>query len=243
MLKDVQKKKKMEHQIQNQKGLDIYFIEAIEGKKLNDKQISIMADFAKLKQRHGAFATLPALGCSLSHLSVYKKVIESQLKSALILEDDAILSNNLANQLTYWNEFLQRSDTPIVILLTPDFRYRKVDLIETQSNHKLYQLGGGFMTSGYLINCQGCALLYDNLRPVSYFADEWGEFCKMGLTLYGIVPHIISYSNERGEIGLSQHCQKRTIWQLIRYRLANIKGYISRIKTNAKGYRRSKKLW
>lgn len=243
MLKDVQKREKMKRQLQKQNDLEICFIEAIEGKKLSNEQISKLADYPKFKDRYGDFATLPALGCSLSHLSVYKKIIDSQIKSALILEDDAILSANLAKQLEYWINFIQKSDKPIVILLTPDFRYKKGNLIDSQSQKKLYQLDCGFMTSGYLINNQGCVLLYKKLRPVSYFADEWSEFCKMGINLYGIVPHIISYSGELGEIGLSQHSQKRSFWQIIRYKLANIKGFISRIMSYAKGYRRSKRLW
>lgn len=244
MLKDVQKKKEMNLQLENQENLNVTFIKAIEGKEMTDKELSDLTNLNKFKERYKTFATLPALGCSLSHLSVYKKIKDDvNLDVALILEDDAKLCPKLADKLIYWVNLLQNTDQPVVILLTPGFKYLKKDLVEVHQGSELYHLHSGVMTSGYLINKEACKLLYDKLTPASYLADAWGEFCKMGLVLYGIKPHLISFSGELGEIGKSQRLQQRTCFQLIRFRLASIKGFISRVVAYVKGYRKSTKNW
>lgn len=246
MKKDVIKKAQMERQLRQQDNLTVTYIDAVEGKKLTDAELKNLADMRRFRQRYNSFATLPALGCSLSHLRTYDLIAEQDIIDyALIIEDDAILCNNLNSELQPVIKFIkERSAEPTAILLTPDFYYNKSNLIRDDASSKqIFRLSGGYMTSGYLINRAGCHLLANKLKPVSYLADAWSDFCRMGLHLYGVIPHLISYSNELGEIGRSQHQQVRSYYQYIRYRLANIKGAFSRLMAYSKGIRRARKQW
>lgn len=61
----------------------------------NGKQLLACDYFEKMsicKKRTGKAITPSELGCTLSHLSIYKKIIESNIKYALILEDDVIIN-------------------------------------------------------------------------------------------------------------------------------------------------------
>lgn len=239
MLKDTVKRATIETQLSSHPELDYKIWEAVEGRKLSvDEQREIV--LPEFFTRYGRNATLPAVGCSLSHIGIYKDIIKSNTKYALILEDDAILSNNL-----YIDSIvsLLDQDKPVAILLTPEFWYRKENKVkDIDSAHKCYFITDGYMTSGYMINKAACELLVPNIYPVKYTADAWGDFVKMGINLYGIVPHVISYPDGCGEIGLSQRVHK-TMYEKARAILVKIYIKYLNARSYLKGNRKSRKLW
>jgi hypothetical protein len=76
---------------------NINFFEAIDGKKLNpkellkDKIISIRT-YIELKNKnrteHFGIPSINAIGCTLSHINLWKKCIEENLKNIIIIEED-----------------------------------------------------------------------------------------------------------------------------------------------------------
>ena len=73
---------------------------AVNGKKLDymkDRRISVRTRlniFRNYRRSHHEVATLGAVGCSLSHIAIWKKFLASGAKHCLILEDDAILTES-----------------------------------------------------------------------------------------------------------------------------------------------------
>ena len=244
MEKDVQKRATIESQLNKQKNLDINFFKAIEGNKLTKKELFTQVDMQSMKKRYNNFATLPAIGCALSHWCIYEKIVSQKDKYALILEDDALLSKDIQSKINIFENYLL-SSTPTVILFTPEFVYSKHNKLFTYNNYSVYKLNNGVMTSGYIINHSAAILLKEKLYPIQFLADQWDEFAQLGINLLGIVPHLISYPNELGEIGLSQHNNyKKNIWQKIRHYLAGIKGKIYVfLFIYMKGFRISTKNW
>jgi len=244
MAKDVAKKAQISAALTKQNNLDTEFFIAYEGRKMPPNEIAALADFDSFKAKYGTQATLPALGCSLSHWKLYNNIANSNFEFALILEDDAWLSELLSLKIQQIIPHLPQ-DKPWAVLLTPGFWYDKQNLItHTDDNHRLFKINSGYMTSGYLINRSGAQLLAEKLTPVRYIADAWGDFVDMGLNLYGIVPHIISFSGERGEIGLSQLANQRKNFLLrICYPLAVLKGRLSHLRQYCYGLRYSDKIW
>ena len=72
----------------------------INGKKLrykNDRRISVSTRiniFRNYRRSHREIATLGAVGCSLSHIDVWKKFIKTGSRYCFIMEDDAILTES-----------------------------------------------------------------------------------------------------------------------------------------------------
>lgn len=60
----------------------------------------LLTDKTKKKRFHYEL-TRGAVGCYLSHLSVYKKIIESNLKYGIVFEDDSIIANDFYDRLQY----------------------------------------------------------------------------------------------------------------------------------------------
>lgn len=239
MEKDTQKRAQIESQLANHPELDYRIWIAVEGRKLSQQEQKKLV-LPEFYERYGRNATLPAVGCSLSHINIYKDIIENNFKYALVLEDDAILSNDL--KLEKITQLLD-SDKPTAILMTPDFWYRPDErIMDVDDKCKIYQLTDGYMTSGYAINQAAAKLLLPFIYPVKYTADAWSIFIRFGLHLYGIVPHVISYPDGYGEIGMSQHVHKNTYKKI---RAVAVYFYIRLLwaMSYLKGNRKSLKKW
>ncbi len=239
MEKDTQKRELITKQLKQHPELNWQVFKAVEGRKLSDQEQKEMI-LPEFFSRYGRNATLPAVGCSLSHIGIYKDMINTNTKFALILEDDAILSLDL--KLDSITQILD-VDAPVAVLLTPDFWYHKdANAINIDAKYKIYQLNAGVMTSGYAINLAAVKLLVPMIFPVRYTADAWSQFIKLGLELYGVVPHVISYPDGYGEIGLSQHMYK-TLYEKLRFAAVIVYIKILNAKNYLIGNRKSLKKW
>ena len=243
MEKDVEKREKISMQLSLQPYLDSEIIKACEGRTLSENELKKIANIEFFRQRYGIQATLPALGCSISHYNVYKKIVQSNIKYALILEDDAILSEDLASVLSQFQSIFY-SQTPTVMLLTPDFIYHKDEVVENKNDFQVVKVRNGYMTSGYLINYAGANLLLRVQSPVKYIADDWGVFQLNGLELYGVTPHLVSYADGLGEIGRSQMSQvEKSFYRKVRALAGRTKARLLWLRMYRKGLRKSKKGW
>ena len=192
MAMDTHKRKFMEAQLQGIQNLDIHWLNAINGKKLTDHQIEESVDLNLFKSRIGREFTLPEIGCTLSHKKIYQDMCQRRLPIALVLEDDTILDEEHTDNILKIARMFLAHSKPLVILLNPDIRYYKSDLVKKGHNYTIYKMREGVQTSGYLINFAAAHLLCGFSEKIYYFADDWALFLSKGLTLYGCVPHQIS---------------------------------------------------
>lgn len=243
MEKDILKRQNILSQLEKQPTLDFEIIKACEGRLLDETTLKEWG-YPLFKEKYKQMGTLPAFGCAISHYSVYNKVVDNNLDFALILEDDAILSQELSKNLKQIEIYLAQVRDPAIILLTPDFIYsineKPLFLFD---QFKLMSLWQGYMSTGYIVNKSAALLLKDRLFPIRYFADEWGVFKKLGLKIQGVIPHLISYSGELGEIGTSQLRQDESIFIRFRHFLGRLKAKLYEVNRERDGYRRSKRIW
>lgn len=240
MTKDTEKRAQIESQLANHTELEYQIWKAVEGRKLTVQEQKEMIH-PEFYERYGRTATLPVAGCSLSHLSIYRDILESQENVVLILEDDAVILPREQFDITKLKKIID-SENPMALLLTSDFWYYKDNCKKVvDSFHRIYEIESGYMTSGYLINRAAAKILATNLLPIKYKADEWEIFIGMGIEVLGIVPHVISFPDGVGEIGKSTEFERqfallRKIAIFFYVRLLWSKKYLS-------GLRISKKRW
>jgi len=164
----------------------------------------------------------------------------NDISHALILEDDARLQPDLHLDKI---KGLIETDRPVAVLLTSDFWYTNIPVSNIDGKHSIFLVYEGYMTSGYMINKAGAQLLLEHIYPVQYTADAWKIFITFGLNLYGVVPHIISYPEDFGEIGRSQISEDEPIILKIRHfcgkQKAKLYSYIFRLR----GCRHSVRKW
>ena len=92
------KNSKRDLTIKRLKKLKLKFeiIYGIDGNKLSKKRLLKIADPKKIELNIGRKLSLPEIGTSASHLLIYKKIVNQNIKQAIILEDDVYLSNTFS---------------------------------------------------------------------------------------------------------------------------------------------------
>jgi len=82
--------------------LNIQRVSAVDGAKINPVKNPYISNQTKInilhktRRAHGEIDTIGAIGCSLSHYSVWKKFLETDSPYCLVLEDDAQVRSGLA---------------------------------------------------------------------------------------------------------------------------------------------------
>lgn len=121
-------------------------------------------------------ASKSMIGCGISHINIWKKIISENLKTCLILEDDFILTNNF---LTKFNNVIK--NVPKIY----DILFLSSNIIHNK-NLKLYDINDYFykqllisQTVGYIITLEGANKIIKYLNKVSYHIDV--ELCILSL--------------------------------------------------------------
>ncbi|EEG86122.1 LPS glycosyltransferase [Proteus penneri ATCC 35198] len=196
---DLLKRDFMRNQLDNI-GISYQFIEAIDGRIMSDNTIKQLAyDYPD------CYLTKGEIGCTLSHMAIYKKMIEDNIEIALILEDDALLPSNIYSKLIDIKN-IDKSSKPNVYILTKTESYIK----NKQLNNNIYYAYSVSGTYGYVINKAAAKSLLSKLTPIKYEADMWSTFKRQGLiNLYCHIPHLID-NNDKDSSQSSIH-QERLI--------------------------------
>lgn len=100
-------------------------------------------------------------GCSQSHLSIYKHILDINLPYALILEDDACFDINWKTKLSEfknndndWDLIILNGSEPII----PSFQW----ILQTEQ----------YLTAGYIISNKGAKQILNSWRGC-YHASDW----------------------------------------------------------------------
>ena len=72
-------------ELSNSLGLEFHFINAIYGKDLSQDQVDNVYDEALSKKEFGRSLSRGELGCALSHISIYQKMIDEDIEIAIVL--------------------------------------------------------------------------------------------------------------------------------------------------------------
>lgn len=105
----------------DQLGLPYSFCTAVEGAKLEEKDLGF---YARRRRRlmFGKDLSPSELGCLLSHRTVYRKMIDENIPIAIVLEDDAILSDDF--------------ETVVRALLENPIRWDMIRFLSRPKNYK-----------------------------------------------------------------------------------------------------------
>jgi len=141
---------------------------AIDGKKLDlnklDRNIITLEgiEFAKKSDIIYTHLTLGAIGCAMSHRAIYQKIIDENINSCLILEDDITLDDRFIDQIKIIENELKVNDYDYDLFFLgyhPGSTY--------DENKKFKKVYGLF---GYIVTKSGAKKLLD-LFPITYQID------------------------------------------------------------------------
>ena len=172
-------------------GLNISFefIDAVYGKELSDSFCQSLKLKGKLKSRDFP-PTRGEIGCSLSHLAAYKRMLMCGMEWACILEDDAILDERFgkfvhsfdANALDVSNLYIlggQEGLSPNKYIAKSYFKRVMC------GNQKFYKINNSEnyvnRTCCYMVNKNFALNMVNLLERGFYLADDWKSFQEEGV--------------------------------------------------------------
>lgn len=189
---------------------------AINGKKLNyarDKRISLRTKlniFRNYRRSHHEIATLGAIGSSMSHIGIWKKFVESGAKTCLVLEDDAILTEN---QIAEVNRIMPSLPSGWGVWILGCYKPNLIsEPLPTKPWHRVYNFTAAH---AYLLTRAAAIKLLEEPFPIEAHIEYYITGCSI-LKDFKIVKHpeinIEFFRKERGprttDSNTSQH--KRT---------------------------------
>ncbi|MEQ4694355.1 glycosyltransferase family 25 protein [Providencia manganoxydans] len=199
-------------------NLSYEFINAVNGTDLSNKEIqSLVYDYPNCKLTKGE------IGCALSHLSIYKIMVEKNINHALILEDDVVIPIDIADTV----KEIKKIDNPQkanVYLLSQVNSY-----IENKKlNNNIYSAYNALGAHAYIINKKAAENIISAQTPIMYEADMWWYFKLFNyINLYCHIPYIIalndknhndsSLESERSQLAKDRARYRRKIRNKIKY--------------------------
>jgi GR25 family glycosyltransferase involved in LPS biosynthesis len=139
----------------------------IYGNDLSNNEINnITTDIGK------CIASKNMIGCAISHIKLWEKIVNNNIETSLILEDDFIFKDDFLNK---FNKVIENAPIKYdIIYLTSNIIHNK--------NLKLYDIDDIFykqiflaQTLGYVITLNGAKRLLKDINKVSYHIDV--ELC------------------------------------------------------------------
>ncbi len=144
------------------------FFNGINGKQLKSNEYSVNLDW--YNPCDNTHMTLGEIGCALSHYNIWKKIIDENIETAIILEDDIeIVDPDFLN--------ICKNIDPQLYDLIYLSRKKMLDISETSAtniNNNLVEPCFSYWTSAYILSLSGakklCLNLYlNNLIPVDEY--------------------------------------------------------------------------
>ncbi|MEW5290179.1 glycosyltransferase family 25 protein [Erwinia papayae] len=170
-------------------GLNYKIINAIDGNDLPEEILnSVTWEYYKCHLSKGE------IGCALSHLHIYSSILASNLDYALILEDDAVLNEELIPNLTTISTIISNKKAEIFLLSQADAVNRYIRK-KTSPGKFYYRLSYGSGGHAYIINNIAARKIIECNLPVKFEADRWTDFREsIGLKVWCCEKSIINTS-------------------------------------------------
>ncbi len=178
-------------------GLDFQLIEAVNGRELSEAELAALYDPVQAKKLILREMAPGEIGCSLSHLKIYQKMIDENVAEVLVLEDDAQIDPECLEILQHKNRF--PPDWELMLLFHDgehhtSFRKRRKILKQYRA---VKFINPPYGTLGYITKLSAARKLLAKGYPIRVPADELtGGGVKSGIALYGINPPCIRHLYE-----------------------------------------------
>ncbi len=193
----VERRAHMEQQLQRL-GIDYEIFPAIDGQELSEEDLR-QYSAKEAKKLNGRELSKGEIGCALSHLRIYEKLISSGEEDCLILEDDVNIGQMFVEILRHKEKL--PSDWEFINFVT-DAKEQPFGLPICDIYRPARFKNRANRTSANLVNVKGARKLAAHARPLRTSADGLtGRTEITGLISYGIYPRVVTLHEVESTIG------------------------------------------
>ncbi|HUC24744.1 MAG TPA: glycosyltransferase family 25 protein [Streptosporangiaceae bacterium] len=123
-------------------------------------------------------------GCAFGHLRAYEKILADDLDWALVLEDDVILPNDLADLAETVAGRMSGAEVALLHCLSPNLcKMNRRGLVQLPSSRQLVlpvNVNEPGSAAAYIITRDACKRMAECIVPFRAHADDWGHFFNQG---------------------------------------------------------------
>lgn len=169
-------------------GIQYERVSAVYGKDLTQDQLRECFNPFRARLYKGVKSSLGIIGCTLSHLSVYKRMIDEDIPVALIMEDDLRLSPGFTFALKYVENNIDMNQRQVILF--SDHRggvHTRISM--SCESPQIVEVDSDMCSEAYVITLAAARELYRINFPVVADVDAWGRFRRRGhIRLYHAEP-------------------------------------------------------
>lgn len=158
-------------------GMDFEIFPAVDGRRLSQEELTTCCDFKWMRRYCGRVLTPGEIGCALSHIGIYRKIVDEQLPYALILEDDAWLTPSLIPLLELMEQKRIFDEGGIFVVQDTacgHWNKKNGKCIPLSDMYRFNEMTCACWTHAYIITLEAAKQLLRYLYPVMHTADCWG---------------------------------------------------------------------
>lgn len=183
-LKDAESRKVFMIRQMKSLGLRYEFFEAIKGCTLTDDELSEKVDMTEVA-KYPTWLTRNMLGAALSHMGVYKRIVNSGTDWHLILEDDVVLETNINQAINLISDNSEMFRTHLILFygisLEGPVTLLKNPLL-SDKNYNVHQvlskdIGGA---GAYMVHRDTARSLLEHNKIIKVAPDTWNFFREQG---------------------------------------------------------------
>ena len=212
--REVERRKNIINQLKKQNLLDFEIIDAIDGEEINKSDLDLLiSKNNKFINPINTNMNGPEICCSLSHIKVYKKFIETNMDYALIFEDDAVFLSDFSQKL---QEFIIRNFNyeKQIILLGELWQFYKKPL-DIENEYEIVDVRNAVFTHAYLINRKAAKSLISFNYPVKTMPDNFLLFnIYCGIKITGLNPFLVKQDKKKFESSIPRDNRLNQIFLL-----------------------------
>lgn len=206
---------------------DFNFIEGVDGKILSKDKLANIYHSSKAHKEWNRDLSLGEIGCALSHLICYQKIISHSLEGAFIFEDDC----KLGNQAAYVIQEIEKNAHVLpercwLHLGYVRYVFNKKVLLRFDHTYALKYGYKGDCTHGYFINYAAAKHMLKEFEIISKPIDALFQLKNKNIfTLLCVDPYCISTKDDARlqsniakdrKAGFRKKSLKSHIWKVIR---------------------------
>ena len=200
MKKDIDKRNYMQKKLKNMKVV-YKLIDAVGGDFLTDEFVNSHYSKSKTVENIGRELSRREIGCAISHISIYKEMVEKDIEKAVILEDDIDFDQNI------FKNIIENEDLPknweCIMLGHHNSRSRKIEAASSLWYKKSAYLNFQFIrfiehaygAYGYIISSVGAKKLLKHLSLIDKPIDHYMGNSEI-INLYGISPSCVNIADK-----------------------------------------------
>lgn len=203
----------------NSIGLEGERFEATVGKALSESEVAVWYDATKNKKRHHRNMTPGEIGCYVSHMRIWEKMVNENIEYCIVLEDDLHIEAHLGDviqhidTLNHW-DLIKLSDDRA----NPFINEHALSENLTLGNYLKVPNG----CQGYAISLTGAKKLLKRkpfFRPVDVDIQFHSE---VGLNITGIKPYSVAedleFYSDISAVNNGRHSSRSTFFRNLRHR-------------------------